>query len=106
MTSWPPITRDDLKTAASLEGFDTVFPILIRRLIKETADRLTRLDMPGGSGTASGGFDGVVIATGDTAFVPSGTSVWELSIERSAQKKADYDYSQRNAPPTAKTCQM
>jgi hypothetical protein len=98
MTSWPPITRDDLKTAASLAGFDTVFPILIRRLIEETADELTHLDMPGGSGTASGGFDGVVIATGHTAFVPSGTSVWELSVG-GGQGKAEYDFSRRNEPP-------
>lgn len=64
MTPWPPISRDDLKHAANPAGFDTTFPLLIRRLIAETAEGLTGLDMPGGSGTAAGGFDGVVIATG------------------------------------------
>lgn len=94
MTAWPPISRDDLKTAASSAGFDTVFPLLLRRLISETAEGLASLDMPGGSGTASGGFDGVVTAAGQSTFVPAGTSVWELSVG-GGQTKADDDYSKR-----------
>lgn len=94
MTLWPPITRDDLKGAASSAGFDTVFPLLLRRLIAETAEGLTSLDMPGGSGTASGGFDGVVTTTVQTTFVPARTSVWELSVG-GGQAKADDDYSKR-----------
>lgn len=96
--AWPPISRDDLKSAATTAGFDTVFPLLIRRLIAETADGLISIDMPGGSGTASGGFDGVVTTTGMTAFVPAGTSVWELSVG-GGQSKAEDDYSKRLAAP-------
>jgi hypothetical protein len=51
-------------------------PILIRRLITETAGDLNELDMPGESGVATGGFDGIARASSGTAFVPSGTSVW------------------------------
>lgn len=101
MAPWPPITRDDLKAAAGLAGFDTVFPLLIRRLIAETAEGLTELDMPGGSGTAAGGFDGVVVATEQTTFVPAGTSVWELSVQSGAQSKADSDYIKRTAGPNS-----
>nr|WSY54131.1 hypothetical protein OG999_31080 [Streptomyces sp. NBC_00886] len=57
-------------------GFDTVLPLLVRRLIAETASGLESLDMPGGSGTAVGGFDGIVTASKPSAFVPKGTSVW------------------------------
>jgi hypothetical protein len=95
MASWPPIDRDDLKGAASRAGFDTDFPLLIRRLIAETAVGLTDLDTPGGSGTAAGGFDGVVAANGRTIEVPAGTSVWELSVTDQAQGKADEDYGKR-----------
>lgn len=99
MVSWPPISRDDLKVAASSAGFDMVFPLLVRRLIMETAAlELSHIDMPGGSGTASGGFDGIVVASSETPFVPSGTSVWELSVG-GGQIKADDDYSKRDAPP-------
>jgi hypothetical protein len=98
MNSWPPITRDDLKAAATSAGFDTVFPLLMRRLIAETADGLTSLDMPGGSGTAAGGFDGVVTTSRASAFIPEGTSVWELSVG-GGQVKAEDDYSKRLDAP-------
>ncbi len=75
-----------------------VLPLLVRRLIAETGKGLTELDMPGGSGVASGGFDGVVTATAETLFVPSGTSVWELSVG-GGQTKADSDYKKRVTGP-------
>lgn len=99
MHGWPPISRDDLKEAATRAAFDTDFPLLVRRLIAETAAGLTELDMPGGSGVASGGFDGVVAADGQTPEVPSGRSVWELSVENKAQGKADDDYDKRVEGP-------
>jgi len=95
---WPPISRDDLKTASGLAGFDTVFPLLIRRLIAETSDGLTSIDMPGGSGTAAGGFDGIATTIRQTTFVPAGTSVWELSVG-GGQSKANDDYGKRLAAP-------
>lgn len=98
MTPWPPITRDDLRVAATSAGFDSVFPVLIRRLIAETADGLISLDMPGESGTAAGGFDGVVTTSRASAFVPGGTSVWELSVG-GGQAKAEEDYSKRLDAP-------
>lgn len=99
MPAWPPITRDNLREAASRAGFDTVFSLLVRRLIAETADGLTALDMPGGSGVAAGGFDGIVTATQQTPEVPAGTSVWELSITDRSGPKADDDYDKRDTGP-------
>lgn len=99
MADWPPIDRDDLKAAATRAGFDTDFPLLVRRLIAETGNGITALDIPGGSGTAAGGFDGVVTASGRTIEVPAGTSVWELSVTDKAQRKADDDYGKRLAGP-------
>ncbi|MET9226002.1 hypothetical protein [Lentzea sp. NPDC003310] len=65
---------------------------------------MTEIDMPGGSGTASGGFDGVAVASDGTAFVPAGTSVWELSVEKSTKAKADADYAKRTQGPNGETC--
>ncbi|MFD8195536.1 hypothetical protein [Streptomyces wuyuanensis] len=98
MTAWPAIDRDDLRKARGDAGFDTVFPLLIRRLIAETASGLESLDMPGGSGTAVGGFDGIVTASGPSAFVPEGTSVWELSVG-GGNSKAEDDYEKRIKGP-------
>ncbi|MFC8011042.1 hypothetical protein [Streptomyces cinereoruber] len=98
MTAWPPIDRDDLRRARGDAGFDTVLPLLIRRLIAETANGLESLDMPGGSGTAVGGFDGIAKASGLSAFVPRGTSVWELSVG-GGNTKAEDDYAKRTKGP-------
>ena len=98
MMPWPPISRDDLKQAASLPGFDTTFPVLIRRMIAESANGLTALDMPGEAGTAAGGYDGVVTATAGTTYVPAGTSVWELSVG-GGETKANDDYAKRLVAP-------
>lgn len=98
VTAWPPITRDDLELTAKRDGFPTKFPLLVRRLILETGGGITHLDMPGGSGVASGGFDGIVTATEATPFVPEGTSVWELSVG-GGQRKADDDYGKRLTGP-------
>ncbi|ADX74570.1 hypothetical protein Asphe3_34680 [Pseudarthrobacter phenanthrenivorans Sphe3] len=92
------ITRDDLRHAAGSAGFDTTFPLLVRRLIAETAADLRELDMPGGSGTAAGGFDGVVTTGQVSSFVPLGTSVWELSVG-GGQTKANDDYEKRIVGP-------
>ena len=96
--SWPPITRDDLRGAAKSAGFDLVLPVLIRRLISETAQDLTELDMPGESGIAAGGFDGIAAASMPSTFVPAGVSVWELSIGGN-DAKADDDYEKRISGP-------
>jgi hypothetical protein len=74
-------------------------PILIRRLITETATDLVDLDMPGESGVAAGGFDGVANAGSATPHVPGGVSVWELSVGGN-DGKANDDYSKRTSGPT------
>ncbi|MDN3243185.1 hypothetical protein [Glycomyces tritici] len=96
---WPPISRTDLALAADRDGFAALFPILIRRLIAETAVGLEELEMPGEGGTAVGGFDGVVATSGATSRVPSGRSVWELSVQQSPGVKADDDYGKRKSGP-------
>lgn len=95
---WPPLTRDDLRFQAGVAGFDTKFPLLIRRLIIETTVGLSELDFPGGSGTAAGDFDGIVTCSSATPLVPEGVSVWELSVG-GGQSKADEDYEKRTVAP-------
>ncbi|ROP34953.1 hypothetical protein EDD40_0165 [Saccharothrix texasensis] len=99
MAQWPQLSREDLLHAAGLAGFDADLPLMVRRLIAETGRGVTELDMPGGSGVAAGGFDGIVTAAEHTPFIPAGTSVWELSVENGAQLKADSDYGKRLAGP-------
>ncbi len=74
-------------------------PELIRRLVLETTPTATRVDFPAAEGVAVGDWDGVVTAKADTAFVPSGLSLWELSAGRRTTAKADTDYGKRASTP-------
>jgi len=74
-------------------------PRLIRRLILETGRGVEQLDFPGGEGISTGGWDGTVRATEATAFIPAGLSLWEVSTDKNANKKADRDYAKRLTTP-------
>lgn len=93
------IAREDLLVWADTPPAAPDLPRLVRRLILETTTEVTGIDFPGGGGVASGGFDGVAEASSSTAFVPAGTSVWELSVQDGANRKAEEDYGKRMAGP-------
>lgn len=107
-SSWDAVSRDDLLRWADDEGSPARLPELLRRLVLETADEVEAIDIPGGGGVTTGGFDGHVRAARPTAFVPAGSSVWELSVRKTRPSaKADEDYEKRletpDGSPTAET---
>ncbi len=75
------------------------FPRLIRMLITQTNDQVTRCDIRAGAGTGSGGYDGIVHAGRQTPFVPMGPSVWELGTGHDPPSKATSDYGKRTRSP-------
>lgn len=92
--------REDLTRWADDEGSPARLPELVRRLLLETGNGVEVIDFPGGGAVTSGGFDGHVRASGATAFVPAGTSVWELSVRKTRPtEKADDDYEKRLQTP-------
>lgn len=93
------ITREQLLEWARTPEAAGDLPRLVRFLILETTSGVRSIDFPGGGGIASGGFDGVADASSSNAFVPPGLSVWELSVEEGANRKADDDYAKRTAEP-------
>lgn len=98
--AWNSATREDLLRWADDEASPARLPELVRRLVLETADGVELIDFPGGSAVTTGGFDGHVRASGATAFVPAGSSVWELSIRKTRPtEKADEDYEKRLQTP-------
>lgn len=46
-----------------------------------------------------GDWDGTVRSTEATPFIPAGQSLWALSVEQGATRKADRDYSKRTSTP-------
>ena len=72
------ITYDDLNRWADTIESGALLPRLIALLIYETAPLSIKIDMPWGSATRLGGFDGMVICEDGTHFVCEGISLWEL----------------------------
>ena len=67
-------------------------PVLVRRLVQATGRDLQQVDFPGFDNAQRRGFDGRVLADGTALNVPMGRSVWELSVQKDVQRKANSDY--------------
>ena len=76
-----------------------VLPELVRKLILATVPLPGFLDMPSGSSVRMPGWDGSLSVSRGNLWIPSGTSVWELSCEKSPKPKADRDYKKRKENP-------
>ena len=99
------ITRDQLASWADTPESKANFPHLISRLIRATTAKDTKVDIPWGSATYIGGWDGIVDSKEETRYVPEGISLWELGTDRNPKKKADADYEKRTKEPLGYTPQ-
>lgn len=99
MTQPGLIDRRGLLNWADSIGARSELPRLIRRLILETGKGVVELGFPAGEGVAAASWDGTVRASEDALYVPSGLSLWELSVEKSPGAKADDDYAKRTSTP-------
>ena len=90
---WLRVSREEFLEWVNTSGTERKLPELLGRLVEETTPRGTRMHMPTGIGTQSGGPDGEVRCDGPHPYVPQGHSVWELSIAKNANRKAENDYA-------------
>lgn len=76
-------------------------PELVRRLIFATAaaSSIEEIDFPSGDSISNSGWDGRLKTSVVSPFFPTGTSGWEMGIEKSPGKKAESDYENRTADP-------
>ena len=80
--------------ADSLDARATL-PQVLRRLIRATRRDIKWAEFPAQEQTQRPGWDGIVEAGAGDSFVPEGTSVWEMGVDKNLQKKADDDFSKR-----------
>jgi len=73
-----------------------MLPILVRKLIVETA-KPTEIAMPGGDSVGRPGWDGVLTVTDGNAWVPTGSSRWEMGCDKDVSRKAEEDFKKRTA---------
>ena len=81
--------------AASNISARTRLAVFLRTLINSTGMGLTKVDFPGNDDAERAGWDGFVIASEGTPWIPHGSSGWEFGCDSSPKEKADNDYANR-----------
>ncbi|MEO8288785.1 MAG: hypothetical protein ABI670_20390 [Chloroflexota bacterium] len=93
------VTATDLHRWANVQMARYKLPMVLRRLIHATVKHIERIGFPADEGVQLGGWDGIVVVEAGNAFVPYGTSVWELGVNSDVKGKADEDYEKRRKSP-------
>lgn len=93
------VTRDDIERWAGTAFSKNEFPYLISRLVRATTLASTKVNIPSGSATYIGGWDGIVNCESETSYVPKGISLWEFGTGSKVKGKADKDYKKRKDNP-------
>ncbi|WCK53439.1 hypothetical protein PP175_19110 [Aneurinibacillus sp. Ricciae_BoGa-3] len=89
------VDATDLAQWADRRDSQSKLPELVRRLILASSVHIDRISFAAGEGVSLGGWDGIAIAEEGDGFVPTGTSVWEMGVNKSVKGKADDDYRKR-----------
>ena len=91
------ITAKDIEQWSDSRESQSLLPVLIRRLIKETLakDEIDEIDFPGYEQVSKPGFDGCLDSKKATAYIPLGKSVWEMGTNKNPIKKATDDFNKR-----------
>lgn len=96
MSGLPHLAQlDDIHEFARQVIARSMLPVLVRRIIAQSNDSVTVLQMAGEEDTDLGGYDGIVSAGRGDAFVPAGRSVWEFGASGDPGDKAQGDYRKR-----------
>jgi addiction module HigA family antidote len=66
--------------------------VFLRTLVHSTGIGLTKVDFPGNDDSERPGWDGFVMASEGTPWIPEGNSGWEFGCNNDAKTKADKDY--------------
>ncbi len=83
----------DLERWADILDARTTLPQLVRRLIRATGKAIGPIELPAHEQVQRPGWDGIVESGEANEFVPTGTSAWELGVEKNPQKKAEDDFA-------------
>ena len=72
-----------------------LLPVLLRKLVHSTGQRLSEVDFPGYDNAERKGNDGKTVAGVATPWVPIGTCYWEFGVNQDPKQKAEGDYAAR-----------
>ena len=98
------VTRNNLENWADTTFSKAALPYLISRLVRATTPASTKANLPSGSATYIGGWDGIINCEIETAYVPQGISLWEFGTTSDCKGKADDDYDKRKKTEYKNNC--
>lgn len=93
------VTRIHLERWAETPQSKSTLPYLISRLVRASTPASTKINIPWGSATYIGGWDGIVNCETETTYVPQGISLWEFGTSSDCTAKANSDYDKRKNNP-------
>ena len=93
------VTRDNIERWAETSFSKAALPYLISRLIRATTPASTKANLPSGSATYIGGWDGTVNCESETSYVPKDTSLWEFGTRVDTKGQAEENYKKRTKKP-------
>lgn len=94
------ITANKIDEWANTLDCRAKLPLLIRKLIYENINDLSKCKFPSlEQTTSSSGFDGILESNEETQYIPKGVSVWEMGCTKYKKEKADGDYDKRKEDP-------
>ncbi len=93
------VTRNHLERWAETALSKSTLPYLISRLVRASTPASTKINIPWGSATYIGGWDGIVNCETETVYVPQGISLWEFGTSSDCTAKANSDYDKRKNNP-------
>lgn len=82
------ITANKIDEWANTADCRVKLPLLIRKLIYENINDLSKCKFPSlEQTTSSSGFDGILESNEETQYVPKGVSVWEMGCAKDKKEK-------------------
>jgi addiction module HigA family antidote len=89
------IQATEIEAWASSIKARTRMSVFLRTLINSTGAGLTTVDFPGNDDAERHGWDGSIVASEGTPWIPEGQSGWEFGCNQDPKSKADDDYKKR-----------
>jgi len=93
------IDSTDLRSWANKRDCQETLPLLVRKLIRATSKTIQSIKFPSGDSVLLGGWDGTLVVTDETDYLPAGISLWEFGTAKNPKGKADKDYAKRVSNP-------
>lgn len=93
------IDTADIRQWANRLDSQGALPLLVRKLIRATANNIKSIHFPSGENISLGGWDGILNTSEATEHIPDGLSLWEFGTNKDVKGKADDDYDKRTSNP-------